>query len=325
MRKIRDKLSEKIFGNEWERLLDKAQRKGAQRFLLFWNRGLGDIALGLCQVIAEIHERRPQAEISVVTRPELAESFQLLPVRHVLVDPALTRGAVNGAAQAFKRLRLPLAHYDVVLARINPTKWFAQRPRLQPRLNWPVELDALSQRFDAYFENVPAHAILIGAHVQSETGAFYGYSKDWPIESWQALLAQVSGSAAPGSAMRFILFGHQSNLEFDPSICIDLRGKTTFLEMMALLKNRCDVLIAPDSGVLTMSYYLDATFPIDVISLWADPRQGILKQGVASPNSELRHHPLYGQDEQVAHITVDEVLNLLRTLLQQPGKNQPRL
>lgn len=312
MGKIRDRFLEKLFGSEWERLLSRAERSGARRFLLFWNRGLGDIALGLHQVIVEIRERLPDAKISIITRNELAEAFQLLPVDAVLVDEALVRGEKEGAQKAFARLAIQAGQYDVVLDQINPTKWFADRPRLQPRLHWPDTLDALVDRFDPDFEAAPMDAIYIGAHVQSETASFYGYQKDWPMPSWQSLMKALAAKWP----VRFILFGHQSEVRFDASICVDLRGRTSFLEMMALIKNRCSILIAPDSGVLTMSYYLDAAYPIDLVSLWADPRQGILKQGVASPNSGLRHHPLLGREERVANIETGDVLKTVESILQ---------
>jgi hypothetical protein len=85
--------------------------------------------------------------------------------------------------------------------------------------------------------------------------------------------------------------------------------------MLAIVKNHCRVLVAPDSGVLTMAYYLDCAFPLTVVSLWSDPRQGVLKQGVASPNRELAHVPLVGEGEDVRRIPVEEVLRHVRGAL----------
>lgn len=93
---------------------------------------------------------------------------------------------------------------------------------------------------------------------------------------------------------------------------IDLRGRTGYLEMASVIRNRCRLLVAPDSGVLATAYYLAARFPLDVVSLWSDPRQGILLQGCPSPNPLLRHMPLVGRDEQARNIPVDDVLAELR-------------
>ena len=303
--------SEKLFGNEGDRLLKRAKRRKAESFLLFWNRGLGDIALGLYQVIAEIRAGFVNAEITVVTRPELADAFLLLPVDRVLVDEKLMRVKKHAARSAFERLNIRTAEYDVVLDHIDPTRWFAGRTqRLPPKLAWPTKFDVLWERFDPLPTAMGESLLIVAAHVQSETGAFYGYRKDWPIEAWQTFFARL-GALRP---VRFILFGNHSNADFDNRHCIDLRGKTSFLEMMSLIKNRCGVLIAPDSGVLTMSYYLDASFPLDVVSLWADPRQGILNHRVPSPNPLLRHVPLLGDDERVENIRVEQVLDAVSTL-----------
>src|SRR5205823_2630996 len=86
-----------------------------------------------------------------------------------------------------------------------------------------------------------------------------------------------------------ILFGMNSIGDFANKDWIDLRGKTTLLEMLAIVKNYCKYLLVPDSGILSILYYLNDTFPINVISLWSDPHQGILKQNVPSPNSKLHH------------------------------------
>jgi hypothetical protein len=101
---------------------------------------------------------------------------------------------------------------------------------------------------------------------------------------------------------------------------VDLRGRTAYLEMASLIKNRCRALIVPDSGVLATAYYLDARFPLDIVSLWSDPRQGVLLQGSPSPNPLLRHVALVGRDEQARHIAVDTVAAELRTALERADR-----
>ncbi len=59
--------------------------------------------------------------------------------------------------------------------------------------------------------------------------------------------------------------------------------------------------------MLTAAYYLAQSFPLDVVSLWSDPRQGILKQGCPSPNPELRHVALVGRGDDVRNLSVGEV------------------
>jgi len=284
-------------GNELDRILERAARARARRFLVFWNRGLGDIALGLYALFARIRTAVPDAEISVLTRSDLADAFALFDVQRVVVDPALERGERDGYANARARLGLRAADFDVVLERPDPTRWLAaQLGSVVPRLAWRPEHDALCRTFA-----LADGGAYVGVHVSAETARFYGYVKDWPAESWRAFFDGMAGE-------RCVLFGYAPEPPFGAAGLVDLRGRTTLLEMLAIVKNRCRVLVAPDSGVLTMAYYLDCAFPLTVVSLWSDPRQGVLKQGVASPNPLLRHVPLVGADEDVRRIPVADVL-----------------
>jgi len=299
------KLIEKLFGNEFDRLLAKARKNGGKRFLIFWNRGLGDIALGLYALIEKLREVVTDAEITVVTRQDLAQPFRLLRVHNVLVDDALKRSDGEAAKTSFTRLGIRLDEFDVVLARVNPTKWLTwQLGKVTPRLAWRPAFDGLSQRI----EEIDEGTLCIGVHVDSETAHYYGYIKNWPPERWQALFSQLE---IHYPLAKILLFGHQINHPYVFTNIVDLRGRTTCLEMLSTIKNQCHVLIAPDSGILTMAYYLDCDFPLLLISLWADPRQGILKQGVTSPNRQLQHVPLQGLEERIANIGVADVLSVL--------------
>ncbi len=300
-RKTLRRLIEKPFGTEWDRLTRRIQRRDAKRILIVWNRGLGDIALGMWRVLDELRRCRPDAAVTVLTRPDLADAFQLLPVDEVLIDALLTRTAKVDARRILQRLGVDARRFDLILGRPDPTHWFRHRPGQRPRLRWRSRLDDLSKRFDALFDDDAR--LCIGVHVHSETSTYYAYRKDWPIDAWRALFERIR-SRHP---VRFVLFGLAAEPAFDESDCIDVRGRTSFLEMMALIKTHCRVLIAPDSGVLTMTYYLDVETPIDVISLWSDPRQGILKDGFESPNPLLSHRALLSADERVEHIAVETV------------------
>ena len=298
------KLRDRLCGNEFERMLARAVKHHQTRFLIYWNRGLGDIALGLYALFETIRKTIPDAKITVVTRPELEQAFGLLNIAQVLVVPDLVRCRPDNPAGAFNQLKINQADFDVVLTQVNPTKWLSgQLGSTAPRLHWKPEYDELCHKFDLPDDD----KFTIGAHVNSETGHFYGYVKDWPTSHWQELFTQL----AANPSIRIILFGHGKDDSFLAQPVIDLRGSTSFLEMLSIIKNRCDVLIAPDSGILSMTYYLDRPFPLTLISLWADPRQGILKRPVRSPNPELRHFPLLGQAEDVSRVSVDVVLRIV--------------
>jgi hypothetical protein len=292
-----------VAGSGFDRALRRARRLPSPRIVLFWNRGLGDIALGIVPLIAIARERVAGARIVVVTRPELHEPFLMAGADEVHALPGLVRGAATDLRAACAALGLDLAG-AVAIPNPDPTRWLeGLRAAHPPALRWDAAWDALADRF------VPADAtrVRIGVHASAETGQFYGYPKDWPMERWPALFERTG--AAPH--VDWVLFGHAPTPPLPGPSIIDLRGRTGFLEMMAVIRRRCRALVAPDSGVLTMAYYLDAPFPLHVISLWSDPRQGILKQGCPSPNPQLVHRPLVGRGEDVRNITVDDVWSAL--------------
>ena len=283
-------LSDRVRGTAFDRTLRDAVRSGRHRFVFGWNRGLGDIALGLVPLFLRIREADPCARIEVVTREDLAQPFELAGVDAIHVVASLARGQPVDLSS--------IAGADaVVFADPDPTRWLEGRRREHPpRLSWRPQWNALADLV-ADDRNV----VTVGAHVASETAQYYGYVKDWPAERFAALLSRFPEN------VRFVLFGNEARATFTQPNVVDLRGRTSFLELLSVLRNRCRILVAPDSGVLTAAYYLDETFPLDVISLWSDPRQGVRKQGCDSPNALLRHVAIDGAREDVRNIAVDTV------------------
>ena len=296
----------KLRGNELERILRRAAARGARRCplscLVYWNRGLGDIPLGLYALFQRVREVLPGAEVAVLTRADLAEAFELLGIDRVIVDRTLVRDEEDGFRRACERTGTGPRTFDVVLEWPDPTEWVAwQLGTVVPRLTLKAAHDALWRNF-----GLDEQRIYVAAHVNTETAQFYGYVKDWPAERWRELFAALGADAS------CLLVGHAREPRFDAATIVDLRGETTLTEMLSILGHRCRVLVAPDGGVLTMAYYLDRAFPLTIVSLWSDPRQGILKQAVASPNPLLRHVPLIGEGEDVRRIPVADVLRHVR-------------
>jgi hypothetical protein len=284
-------LSDRLRGTAFDRALRDARRSRRHRYVFAWNRGLGDVALGLVPLFMMIRASDPRARIEVVTREDLVQPFELAGVDAIHVVPALARGTEVDVSMHERA-------DTVVFADPDPTRWLEGRRReFPPRLAWRDEWNALADRLVCDARDT----VTVGAHVSSETAQYYGYVKDWPAERFRALFARFP------SGVRFVLFGNAADAPFASPNVVDLRGRTSFLELLSVVRNRCRVLIAPDSGVLTAAYYLDATFPLDVISLWSDPRQGIRKQGCPSPNAMLRHVVLDGAGEDVRNITADVV------------------
>ena len=308
-RQLLRRLNDGLVGTAFERGLARAGGDPRDGFLFFWNRGLGDVTLALVPLFARIRQRVPGARITVVTRPELDEPFRLTDVDDVRVIAGLARDARITEQDLRSACGLDPGRFGVIFLDPDPTRWLhGIRGEIVPALRWDPAWDALA---DQAVPEAPGRT-LIGAHVSSETMAHYSYVKDWPAQRWRALLERVTGS----EGIRWVLFGLRPEPAFDLPHVTDLRGRTGFLEAMSIVKNRCRALLGPDSGILNTAYFLGVPFPIVLLSLWSDPRQGILQQGCPSPNPQLRHVPIIGRDEDVRNIGVDEVESALRRALQ---------
>jgi len=301
------RIADGFAGTALDRAVWRARMSPRREFLLCWNRGLGDIALCLVPIFARIRRDVPGAHVTVVTRPDLAEPFRMTDADRVVTIPGLARNAKLSLADLARAGVDPDA-FAAVFTEPDVNRWLeGRRAEIPPALRWDAAWDALADRV---LPRVPDR-IRVGAQPSTETSAYYGYGKDWEPASWRALFARTDLFPQ----VEWLLFGERPEPRFDAPHVIDLRGRTGYLELASLIKNRCRALIVPDSGVLATAYYLEARFPLDVISLWSDPRQGVLRQGCPSPNPLLRHVPLIGRDEQARHIPVDTVADELRAAL----------
>ena len=301
LRQLRDRL----FGDPYERALHAAARNPPARLVYFWNRGLGDIALGLVPMFQRARECVPRTAIEVVTRPDLAEAFALTDADIVHVAPSLVRDDARTLAHACAQLASDPRIGALVFDDPDPNRWLAIAPaRCTPRLNWNSALDTRAPRVDA-------EPPCIAVHVSTETAQHYGYTKDWPAQRFRELFA----IALRDSAARFVLLGHRADEPFEAPNVVDLRGRTGLIEMIAFVRTRCAALLAPDGGVLNAIYWLDAQFPIRVVSLWSDARQGVMRARAPSPNRDLVHVPLVGAHRDVANVGVDRVVDALAPVL----------
>lgn len=289
-------LLQKILPNPLDLLLKKAQKKGHRRFLLVWNRGLGDIPLGLFAIVHRIRSYIPSAQITFLTRTNLRDGFILLGGVEILVAPQLKRGEPFEVNALLQELNVDPSTFDLIIEHPNPTQWVAwQRGTLTPKLHWQPEWDSLWERYGLD----QAHTY-VGAHVQTETS--YASWRNWPVPYWEELFQKITAKG-----MKVLLFGFEKTPAYALPGVVDLRGDTPLFSLLSIIKNRCSFLIVPDSGVCSMAYYLNETFPLKLISLWADPNMGILKQAVSSPNPALVHVPLIGAEKQIDRILPEDV------------------
>lgn len=269
--------------NSLDKILRRAESRGQKQFLITWNRGLGDIALGLYALVFRIRQCVPDARITFLTRTDLCEGFSLLQDVKVFACPSWKRGTPFDLDATFTELGLKRDDFEVIMENPDVTWWLRwQLGTLVPKLKW-------NSRWDALYDKFQLEGRYIGVHVQTETQ--YGYQKNWSEQLWRELFKKISADYH----LPILLFGFQPTPVFEIEGIVDLRGKTTVFEMISIIKNCCSTLVAPDSGILSLIFYIDEQFPLKVISLWADPRQGILKQNVSSPNNKLVHIPLIGE------------------------------
>jgi ADP-heptose:LPS heptosyltransferase len=285
----------------FDRLLKQAAKKEKKRFLICWNRGLGDIPLGLYALVLHIREFIPDAAITFLTRSDLFLGFHLLKRVEVLVDPLWERGKPFDLQTSLVFLDKSRDSFDVIIEKPDPTRWLKwQLGRITPKLHWSEQYDPLCEKF--YLDPVRKY---IAIHPQTETK--YSYEKNWPIVYWKECLHQLISVLG----LTPILFGFSKQIVFLRENVVDLRGETTLLEMLSIIKNRCSYLLTPDSGVLSTVYYLNSPFRINVVSLWADPKQGVLKQRVQSPNPLLQHIALIAKRKDLYNISVRQVIKTL--------------
>lgn len=287
------KLLRKFSPNPLDQIIKKANALGHKTFLIYWNRGLGDIPLGLYALVHRIRASISDATITFLTRANLHDGFVLMGGVEIIVEPDLKRGD-----QVDIYSLIDTSKFDVVIEKADPTYWVSwQLGTLTPLLRWQNQWNDLCQKY-----HLDPEKRYVGAHVQTETNQYYETCKNWPLASWKKLF-----KICKASELNVLLFGYYKDPTFDAENVIDLRGETPLFDLLSIIKNYCEAMIAPDSGVSSMVYFLDVDFPIKHISLWSKPNRGILKQNVPSPNSLLEHIPIIGEKYDISTIQPEEV------------------
>jgi ADP-heptose:LPS heptosyltransferase len=289
------KLIRKLRPNPLDSLLEKAAKKNHKTFLLGWNRGLGDIPLGLYAIVHRIKWFIPDAKVSFMIRPSLKEGFSLFKDVRTIVAP-WKRGDHYSVKKTLLDLKID-KKFDVIIEKPDPTYWVKwQLNMLQPKLSWENEYDEYHKKFE-----LPEGKFIA---VQTHSDTSHSPWRDWKEDRWEELFKRLGRK----KNIKVLLLGIDKKREFKNKCLIDLRGKTSLLEVLSIIKNRCSHLIVPDGGILSLTYFLQNPFPIKIVSLWCEC-QGILKQNVDSPNPLLSHEPIVRK--KMEDITVDEVLEKL--------------
>src|SRR4029079_18716470 len=87
------RFADRAFGTAFDRTLAHVHGDPRAEFLFFWNRGLGDIALGLVPLFLRIRAQVPRVRIAVSTREKRRAPFELAGIDDLYVVPNLEREA----------------------------------------------------------------------------------------------------------------------------------------------------------------------------------------------------------------------------------------
>lgn len=270
-----------ILPNPLDSILISAHKKNQKNFLLGWNRGMGDIPLGLFAIVHRIKWFIPDAKITFMIRPSLKEGFMLFPQVKTIIAPSWKRGKDYNVVKSLSELNISKEDFDVIIEKPDPTYWVKyQLGRVRPNLTWIKELDKLHEKFE-----LPEEYIYLAAQTHSDTD--HSPWRDYPEQKWRDVFKILDKK----NKIKVLLFGIDKKVNFENDCIIDLRGKTSILDVLSLIKNRCSYAILPDGGILSLLFYLDVNFPLKLVTLWSD-KQGVLKQNVESPNKQLVHFPI---------------------------------
>ncbi|NGX36531.1 MAG: putative uridylyltransferase, partial [Candidatus Anoxychlamydiales bacterium] len=269
------KIVRKIKKNPLEVILKKAKKNSHKKFLLAWNRALGDVPLGLYAVVYRIKKYIPDARITFLIREDLKDAFLLLKDIDFIRVPFWRRYMPFDICHSLKLLNQDYRKYDVIIDKVDPNYWVKwQIGNLQPKLIWDKSFDSLANSF-----NLPKNKIVVALQPTIETK--HSPWRSYPKKSFDKLFSKASKDIV------FVFLGVDKTLKFDSKNIIDLRGKTSLIEALSIIKNKCEYFLSLDSGLLSLFYYLDVDFPIKLISLWGSKDVGIIKQKVKSPNKKM--------------------------------------
>ena len=238
-------LGDRLLGTPFARALARARRDGRREFVFGWNRGLGDIALGLVPLFVQHPRAVPEAGspcsrapssrcLSSWPTPTRSTSFPVSSATRASTSAPPRRAMGIAAAAGRDGVRRPRP--DALARRATGGRFRPRCAGIPPGTRSPTGWSRPRGRRSRHrrarpFGNGPVLRLregLAGRGVARAVRAVSGRAR-------RALGAvrQRGGCGLRGTDV------------------IDLRGRTDFLELLAVIRTRCRILVAPDSGVLT--------------------------------------------------------------------------
>jgi len=142
----------RLFTPSLSRVLSKAARRGNKKFLVVWNRGLGDIPLGLYAFVDRVRHI-PDASITFLTRSDLKDAFSLLEGVDIVIVPWWQRRdgtpTIPVIRDTLKTIGIVPTHYEVIMNSVDPVGELRDCwGKLIPRLKWRDDFDSLYKKFN---------------------------------------------------------------------------------------------------------------------------------------------------------------------------------
>lgn len=297
-----------------ERLLKKAENRRAKRFVTPWIRGLGDIAMILGESVKYIRHKIPEAEITLLVRPGLAEASQWVRGLENIItvndwSREQTLSSVWGLAypppwhikSKIKKLNLS-EEFDLILPYPMGRWWFRDAFRMRPSLRWSAEEENCGRRIiDQIFSGDKKFVVTINS--STGTDAYYPYNKEWGSSNFKAL---ISGILSSISDAMVILVDKSREAEYPADGRLyDARGEFSLPKSISIIANS-DLFICLDTGPVNLVYFMEGV-SLNIIALLGQA-QSFFKYGNPSASKDIVMKEIYGQDNLIENISVETVL-----------------
>jgi hypothetical protein len=300
-----------------DRLLRRAERRGARRFATAWVRGLGDVPFVVGEFVRYLRGRIADAEITVLVRPGLEQACRWIEgVRRVVaVEDWAREGALTSRwGPAFPppwEIRRVLAARNLVrecdaILPYPRGRWYDRDPLARrPRLVWTESERAFGRAFiDRAFPD-PDRLVIT---VESRGETFDRHADKESGTRRVGVLMTKLLRTIPESRLILVDARKDSALPLDPRVR-DARGALSLAQRVSVIANS-DLFIGFDGGPASLLYCLDG-IAVDLIVLLGRPdRFTALRYPPAS--SGVRLTTVVGQGGDVLAIRPEAVLEAVQ-------------
>ncbi|MBI4593096.1 MAG: hypothetical protein HY728_02680 [Candidatus Rokubacteria bacterium] len=296
-----------------DRLLDRARRHDARRFVTAWIRGLGDVAYIVGEFVRYVGRRVPGAEVTLLVRPGLEEAGRwidgvgrVIPVEEwsrerTLRSPwGLAFPPPWEIRRALSRRGLARA-FDAILPYPLGAWYEREFTSLRPALRWEPARRRFGLDFlEAAFPERSRFVVALNSHVG--TGRYYDFDKEWGLENFARLVTRIL-DAIPESRLVLVDAQRGPGLLESPRI-VDARGKLGVGESVSVIA-ASDLLVGLDAGPVNLLYFL-GDVSLEIVTLLG--RTSCFAPMFYPPASrDVRLTPVVGAAEDVRAIGLEEV------------------